>query len=155
MLYGLSDKMHSSEEIAVVQSVSGGRLSLLFSGNEACARCGVCRQSDRPNPLLEMENTIGARPGDRVLVVLGYSKLRISIFLFGLSCLAFLMGLTAGLVWLHSEGAGLVLGFVVLAIYALSARRFFRQTTPKLEKITDREWTGRFNALKLKQEDGP
>ena len=139
MLYGLSDNMHSSEEIAVVQSVSGGRLSLLFSANEACAQCGVCRQSDRPNPLLEMENTIGARPGDRVLVVLGYSKMRISIFLFGLPCLAFLMGLTAGLVWLHSEGAGLVLGLVVLAIYTLSARRHFMQTTPKLEKIEDRK----------------
>jgi hypothetical protein len=146
--------MHSSAEIAVVQSVSGGRLSLLFSVNEACAHCGVCRQSDRPNPMLEMDNTIGARPGDRVLVVLGYSKLRISIFLFGLPSSAFLVGLTAGLLWLHSEGAGLVLGIVVLAIYTLSARWFFRQTTPRLEKIDDREKTGRLNALDFEQEDG-
>ncbi len=64
------------EEIGFVESINDKKntVRVVFSRKSACDKCGMCLKSkDNMTVSVEVKNTLGARPGDRVAVAMGNS----------------------------------------------------------------------------------
>ncbi len=84
---------------------------------------------------LELENTVGANVGDKVLVKIEPSNLKISAILYGLPSLLFIIGIFVGYFLFHSEIFAFFLGFSFLVISFLAVKSLLKKYKPKIEKI--------------------
>jgi len=81
------------EEKGRVVKVDNGVAQVEMERTSACARCGVCLQSSGDRLILYVKDSVGARPGDEVLVSLETKEVLKAAFLIYLFPL---VGLIAG-----------------------------------------------------------
>jgi sigma-E factor negative regulatory protein RseC len=56
------------EEKGRIVKVEDGVVQVEMEWTSACRRCGICLQSSGDKPILYVKDSLGARPGDEVLV---------------------------------------------------------------------------------------
>ncbi len=108
-------------ETGKVIELKGAQAEVALPPTEGCAGCGKCALGRGGKSMrMELENTVGARVGDEVMVEIpSRDPLAASLLLFGLPLLGMLAGIIAGtlleraLGW-GSEVPAMVLGAVLL-----------------------------------------
>jgi len=121
----------------------GRRITIRLPRKDVCSACGLCLLArDSGGVFLETDNTIGARPGDRVdLEIPRRDPLAAAGLLFAVPLLALLAGagagyLLAGPAGLDPDGAGVLSGVIgLLAAFFLIRRRELRRREEKKENI--------------------
>jgi sigma-E factor negative regulatory protein RseC len=124
------------EEIATVVDVFDNKLRLSFIRQELCKKCGACQKSGNGIMYLELENTVGANVGDKVLVKIGPSNLKISAILYGIPSAMFIIGIFSG--YFLSEGSeisGFFTGILFLTASFIPIKFIVKKCEPKIEKI--------------------
>lgn len=92
-----------------------------FAASSACAGCGACHQAASGKMVLEAENPIGAKAGDRVEVdISSAARVLGPLLVFGTPILFLISGIIIGS--LISETAGIVLGVIFLVVGFLSLK---------------------------------
>jgi sigma-E factor negative regulatory protein RseC len=81
------------EEKGKIIKVENGMAQVEMERTSACARCGICLQSSGDKPILYAEDSLGARPGDEVLLYVESKEILKTAFLVYLFPL---VGLVAG-----------------------------------------------------------
>ncbi len=81
------------EEKGRVIKVENGMTQVEMERTSTCARCGICLQSSGDKPILYIKDSLGARPGDKVLVSVESKEVLKAAFLIYLFPL---VGLLAG-----------------------------------------------------------
>ena len=103
------------EEKGRVVKVESGVAQVEMERTSACARCGICLQSSGDKPILYVKDSLGARPGDEVLVSIESKQILKTAFLIYLFPLVGLIGgYFLGRAILGKEIAGIIfagLGF--------------------------------------------
>lgn len=125
------------EEIATVVGVSGNKLKLSFSRQSLCKRCGACQVSDDGSMYLELENTIGARIGDKILLKISPSNLKISVFIYGIPSLLLVIGIFLGYFLFNSDILGIITGVIFWFISFLFMKIFAKAYNPEIKKIVE------------------
>jgi positive regulator of sigma E activity len=125
------------EERATVIGTFDNKVRLSLPHQSMCARCGSCGRSAEGTMILEVENTIGARVNDRVLLRIEPSGLKISALLYGIPSLLLVAGIVMGVVLLHSEAAGIAAGAVLLVLSLVLMCLYCRKFRPRLERIVE------------------
>ncbi len=128
------------EEIATVVDVFDNKLRLSFIRQELCKKCGACQKSGNGIMYLELENTVGAKVGDKVLVKIEPSNLKISAILYGIPSAMFIVGIFWG--YFLSEGSeifGFFTGVLFLIFSILPIKNFAERCKPKAAKIIPTE----------------
>ncbi|MDO8734353.1 MAG: SoxR reducing system RseC family protein [Elusimicrobiota bacterium] len=124
------------EEIATVVEIFGNRLKLSFTRQALCKKCGACQKSGNGIMYLELENTVSANVGDKVLVKIEPSNLKISAILYGIPSAMFIVGLFLG--YFLSEGSeisGFLTGILFLLTSFIPIKFIVKKCEPKIEKI--------------------
>ncbi len=80
------------EEKGRVVKVDNGVAQVEMERTSACGRCGICLQSSGDKPILYAEDSLGARPGDEVLVSVESKQVLKAAFLIYLFPLVGLIG---------------------------------------------------------------
>lgn len=80
------------EEKGRVVKVESGMAQVEMERTSACARCGICLQSSGDKPILYVKDSLGARPGDEVLVSTESKQILKTAFLIYLFPLVGLIG---------------------------------------------------------------
>jgi len=103
------------EEKGRVVKVDSGVAQVEMERTSACARCGICLQSSGDKSILYVKDSLGARPGDEVLVSVESKEILKAAFLIYLFPLVGLIaGYFLGRTVLGTETAGIIfagLGF--------------------------------------------
>jgi len=103
------------EEKGRVVKVESGMAQVEMERTSACARCGICLQSSGDKPILYVKDSLGARPGDEVLISIESKQILKTAFLIYLFPLVGLIGgYFLGQAILGKEIAGIIfagLGF--------------------------------------------
>lgn len=84
---------------------------------------------------LELENTVGANVGDKVLVKIEPSNLKISVILYGIPSVMFIIGIFSGYFLFNSEIFGFLTGVLFLIFSILSIKSFAERCKIKIAKI--------------------
>ena len=103
------------EEKGKVVKIDNGVAQVEMGRTSACARCGICLQSSGDKPILYVKDSLGARPGDEVLVSVDSKQILKAAFLIYLFPLVGLIaGYFLGRTVLGTERTGIIfagLGF--------------------------------------------
>ena len=124
----------SMREKATVVDVDGDRVRVVFERPSVCRGCGVCTGRDVSSCSLELKNSIGARLGDRVLVVGEMSDLAAAALLYGVPSVLFVAGLSVGVIVFHSEALAFLTGLVFFLGYVKGIPFFEKRYRPRIEK---------------------
>lgn len=85
------------EETGIVTAVEGDEAVIRFERTEACKKCGACQLGQDGEMLLRVQNTLGAKTGDRVGVALREGELfAASLLAYGLPLAGLIGGLLLG-----------------------------------------------------------
>lgn len=123
------------EEIATVIDAFGDKVKLSFLHQEFCKKCGACQVSEDGGMSIELENTVGAKTGDKVLVKIEPSNLKVSVILYGLPSLLFIIGIFIGYFSFHSEIFAFFTGFCFLIISFFAVKLLLKKCEPKIKKM--------------------
>ena len=103
------------EEKGKVVKIDNGVALVEMERTSACGRCGICLQSSGDKPILYVKDSLGARPGDDVLVSVDSKQILKAAFLIYLFPLVGLIaGYFLGRTVLGTERTGIIfagLGF--------------------------------------------
>ena len=83
---------------------------------------------------LEVENTEGLKIGDKVLIKLEPSNLKISSIIYGLPILFFVTGVLAGLFLFHNDLYGFFVGVSFLILSILPIKVFSKRNKVNITK---------------------
>ncbi len=86
------------EEVGVVKDIRDGKMVVEIERKSACSSCRMCAMSCEGEKIgLELENSIGAVNGDKVVLDLpGSSILFASVLVYAVPLAFFMMGMAAG-----------------------------------------------------------
>ncbi len=129
------------QRIGRVVALLGTRATICFEPVEACKKCdaAVLCQGASSNHTVMVENPLGARVGDDVLIEQAAGKALLSAFLlFGLPVLLAFVGLVLGARWgdLPSMISG-ILAFAAGLIIAKVINNILARSTLLLPRITE------------------
>jgi len=131
------------EETAQVISVVGSRARVSMVRTEACGECGAkdfCNPSSGNTMEMEVDNPVGAHPGDRVIISLPASALLKATTLTYMFP-AFIMVAGASVGWSKTGTdmgamAGAAIGFVASFLFVFFySRRGGNEGLPKITKV--------------------
>jgi len=124
------------EEIATVVEISGNKLKLSLTRQEMCKKCGACQKAEDGSFYLELENSIGANAGDKVLLKIEPSNLKISAILYGIPSFLLISGIFLGyFLSAGSEIYGFLTGILFLMVSFIAIKLIVKKCEPKIEKI--------------------
>ncbi|MBN1383643.1 MAG: SoxR reducing system RseC family protein [Elusimicrobia bacterium] len=123
------------EEIATVVDVSGNKIRLSFSHHALCKRCGACHISEDGSRYLEVDNTVSAKIGDKVLLKIRPSGLKISVFIYGVPSLVLIIGIFCGYFLFDSDISAILTGVILFFTSFLLMKIFAKVYNPEIEKI--------------------
>ena len=84
-------------EEAFVESAQKSRATVKLIRPQACEKCKACQGSGKNEPFLDAENTVGAKPRDRVMVEIDDNLIAKTTFMFyGMPFLGFIIGVLLG-----------------------------------------------------------
>lgn len=137
------------DQIGKVIGIEQGIATVELERSSACAKCGICHLGETQTIQIEVENSIGAAVGQRVLIAVGErSVLKASAILYLIPLLALVAGI--GLAFLLDHvfglpgktdwwGIGMGLALFLLAFVAIRrsepALRKNPQFSPRLVRI--------------------
>lgn len=93
------------EEIGTVVAVEGGTAKIRLLRRGTCEKCGMCGMGQHPEVVVDVPETIGAKPGDRVvLAVEGRNVMRAALAAYAVPVLALLLGYPVSAALLRAAG---------------------------------------------------
>ena len=115
--------------IGTVLSVDNGRASVVFARSKACGDCTACASFGNGMQRVELENSLGAAEGDRVLIELHAGRvMKASLIMYGVPLAALIAGVLLGSRFGDLYAA---LGGIALSALALASIRLFE---PRIKK---------------------
>jgi len=133
------------EEKGRVVKVENGVAQVEMERTSACARCGICLQSSQGKSVLYLEDSLGAHPGDEVLVsVESKEVLKAAFLVYLFPLVALVAGYFLGRTVFKTEKAGILfagLGFLsalsLLYLYdkRLKAQKSGQAKIIRIEKV--------------------
>ena len=120
------------DQIGKIVDIQGAIATVELERSSACAKCGICHSGETQTLHIEVENSIDAKVGQRVLIAVSEgSVLKASLILYLIPLLALVGGIGAPIVlnrlWglpSHAEWWGIGLGFLLfISAYAAIRRR--------------------------------
>lgn len=118
MLLSLLGEADLLEEVGRVNDVRDGKITVEIDRKSACSSCGMCAMSHESGKMvLELENGIGAVPGDKVVLELpGSSILLASLLAYAVPLVFFIIGIAAGhYIFSREQALALVCGIIFMA----------------------------------------
>lgn len=95
-----------------VLSAEAGRAVVRFVRSDACGHCNACFSLGSHEADIEIDNPLGARPGDMVSIEMkGSGMVRASLIMYGVPLLGLLAGVAVGAQWgdLYAAVGGVLL----------------------------------------------
>lgn len=120
------------KQTGLVLAVSGKKATVRFKRSDACGHCNACFRLGGNEADIEIDNTLGAQPGDTVSIELhGKSVFKASVIVYGIPLLALIAGAALGSVWGELYAA--------LAAVLFSAGSFFilRALEPRFSRMNE------------------
>ncbi|HWQ59378.1 MAG TPA: SoxR reducing system RseC family protein [Clostridia bacterium] len=129
-------------QTGVVVESRGKTAVVRFQKSGACGRCNACFRLGDSEAEVEIDNLLGAREGDEVVIELhGKSVFRASLIVYGVPLLALVTGAAMGSVWGDLTAALAALLFAAGAFFILRALepRFsrMREFKPRMVEILE------------------
>lgn len=119
-------------QIGLVISISGDTAVVRFQRSAACGKCKACFQLGSDEADMEIENTIGTKAGDRVVVEMhGNTMLKASLIMYGIPVLALVAGVAAG------SAMGDSYAFLGGILFAAGAFFIIRAFEPKFSRMNE------------------
>lgn len=121
---------NSLKSIGTVTEVTGDKAKVVFVRSKACENCKSCISFGSDEAIVEINNSLDAKVGDRVEIALHSSSMfKASLIMYGIPIAALLLGVYLGCkindVW------GAVIG-IAAAIASLSVIRLFEGRISRL-----------------------
>ncbi|MBR5949787.1 MAG: SoxR reducing system RseC family protein [Clostridia bacterium] len=83
--------------VGTVHEVNGEKATVVFKRSKACGDCHACTSFGDGNSVIELDNTLGAKVGDRVRIELHSGAVfKASLILYGIPLIALLLGVFIG-----------------------------------------------------------
>lgn len=115
--------------VGTIEQVNDGKAMVVFKRSKACGDCHACASFGDGRSVIELENTLGAKVGDRVRIELHSGAVfKASLILYGIPLAALLAGVLIGS--RISDLAAALLG-ICAAAAALAAIRLLE---PRIRK---------------------
>lgn len=104
--------MVAMEEEGRVIKIEGNLAQVEVERKSACRACGLCSLRGKNTMMAEVENSIGARVGERVRIEIPSSLiLKGALLFYILPLVALILGLVLGIKITNLQTGGLILGF--------------------------------------------
>ncbi|MCH5279286.1 MAG: SoxR reducing system RseC family protein [Christensenellaceae bacterium] len=121
---------NSLKSIGTVTELNGDKAKVVFKRSKACGNCKSCINFGTDEAIVEINNSLDAKVGDRVEIALhSSSMLKASLIMYGIPIVALLLGVYLGCkindIW------GAVIG-ITAAILSLSVIRLFESKLSRL-----------------------
>ena len=132
--------------VGTVMAVDGEKASVVFKRSKACGDCHACVSFGTDQAETEIENTLGAKVGDRVAIELHQgSVFKASLMLYGMPLVLLLAGVLLGSQISNLAGALIGIGAAALSfvILHLLEPKFKRagEFAPKMIAVVGHEET--------------
>ena len=112
-------------EIGTVTKVEGDFADVIFQRQSMCKHCGACIKAGPDEMMVRVENTLGAKVGDRVSVSMGQTAfVEASLVMYGVPLVALLVGVAVPLLLRVSEYIAAACGVVCAVLAYAVIRRF-------------------------------
>lgn len=113
----------SLSAVGTVHEIKGDQATIVFKRSKACGDCHACASFGDGNSVIELENTLGAKVGDRVRIELHSGAVfKASLILYGIPLIALLLGVVLGS--RISDLAGALIGIGAAAAALIAIRLF-------------------------------
>lgn len=110
----------SLSAVGTVHEIKGDKAAVVFKRSKACGDCHACASFGDGNSVIELENTLGAKVGDRVRIELHSGAVfKASLILYGIPLIALLLGVLLGSRISDLAGALIGIGAAVAALIAI------------------------------------
>ena len=110
----------SLSAVGTVHEIKGDKAAVVFKRSKACGDCHACASFGDGNSVIELENTLGAKVGDRVRIELHSGAVfKASLILYGIPLIALLLGVLLGSRISDLVGALIGIGAAVAALIAI------------------------------------
>lgn len=110
----------SLSAVGTVHEIKGDKAAVVFKRSKACGDCHACASFGDGNSVIELENTLGAKVGDRVRIELHSGAVfKASLILYGIPLIALLLGVLLGSRISDLAGALIGIGAAVAALVAI------------------------------------
>lgn len=131
-------------QIGVVIELNGDKAKLRFKRSKACANCKVCMSAGAEHAIVEIQNTIGAKVGDSVEIMLHSRNIvKASVIAYGIPLILLLLGVALGSQWgdWYAAGTGIVFALAGFGVLRLLELKFARmgEFKPRMIRIVDAE----------------
>ncbi len=130
-------------EEGIVKEVKDGIAQIILNESGSCSSCAakaVCKSGEDEQKILPARDTLGVHPGDKVRIAInGRNILTAAFLLYGLPLVLFLAGIFFGIKYFvhQKELWGTVLGFVLIAVYAVILNIFSNKKKNKDKLIPE------------------
>lgn len=109
--------------LGTVIETNGGMAKVVFKRSKACGDCHACASFGDGESIIELENTLGAKAGERVVIELHPGGVfKSSLILYGIPLVALLLGVLLGS--RISDLAAALMGIGAAAISLMIIRLF-------------------------------
>lgn len=124
--------------------LNGETASVAFKRTKACGSCDACMRMGSDESLIEIQNTLGAKVGDEVEIMLhGKNLMQASLIMYGAPACALVAGVFAGSFINDIAAAAIGLGLAALTyviIHMLEPKiQRMRQFKPRMLNIAARK----------------
>lgn len=110
----------SLSAVGTVHEIKGDQATIVFKRSKACGDCHACASFGDGNSVIELENTLGAKVGDRVRIELHSGAVfKASLILYGIPLIALLLGVVLGSRISDLAGALIGIGAAAAALIAI------------------------------------
>lgn len=128
--------------VGTVTETNQGMAKVAFKRSKACGDCHACASFGDGNALIELENTLGAKAGDRVVIELHPGGVfKASLILYGIPLAALLAGVLVGsrISGLASALIGIGAAAVSLVLIKLMDKHFNKKNCfkPEMKRISN------------------
>ena len=128
--------------IGIVTEINGKDAKVRFLRGSACAHCGACLTVGSSEMEITLQNTLGAKPGDRVKVDLSPKRMvQASLLAYAVPLALLIAGVLIGTQ--YADWAGLALGigacgvgYLILRLVELRSRKR-KSFQPRMERILE------------------
>jgi len=131
------------KEEGIIIKIEGNLAQAEIERKSACRACGLCSLRGRNTMMAEVENSIGAKVGERVRIEIPSSAiLKGALLFYILPLVALILGIVLGIKITKHQTGGLILGFsffilsyILIWLYnkKTKAQNIYR---PKITRIT-------------------
>ncbi len=119
-------------QTGIVLSAQGNTATVRFQRSSACGKCNACFHLGKSEADIELDNALGAKPGDRVIIELhGKTVVKASVIVYGVPLVALIAGIAIG------SAAGDLYAALAGVLFAAGAFFLLRALEPRFSRMRE------------------